>query len=138
TLADKNVENDALFGVFTLDAEILEVTGVPERIEIAFNGDRIVSITYMREHSRQDGLLRDTAVADDPNGLDGLTLGECETGGNSEQQYGGKTENESRNSRFAGNRAVHDLHRAGVLRRAQVLVRSKVRLHGKNMHTLTA
>jgi hypothetical protein len=33
---------------------------------------------------------------------------------------------------------VLDLHRAGALRRAQVLVRSMVRLHGKNMHTLIA
>jgi hypothetical protein len=33
---------------------------------------------------------------------------------------------------------VLDLHRAEALRRAQVLVRSKVRLHGKNMHTLIA
>ena len=29
-------------------------------------------------------------------------------------------------------------HRAGALRRAQVLVLSKIRLHGKNMHTLIA
>ena len=32
-LADENVEDDALFGVFTLDAQIVEVAGVPERVE---------------------------------------------------------------------------------------------------------
>jgi hypothetical protein len=92
----------------------------------------------MVEHPSKDFLIGDEAIPDDPNGLDGLRLGESDAGGENEQEYGGKTKNGRRNPRFAGDGIVRDLHRAGVLRRAQVLVRSKVRLHGKNMHTLTA
>ena len=50
----------------------------------------------------------------------------------------GKTRGTALNLRSAGDGSVLDLHRAGALRRAQVLVRSKNRLHGKNMHTLIA
>ena len=33
-LADKNVEDDALFGVFALDAEIIKVGSVPKGVEV--------------------------------------------------------------------------------------------------------
>jgi hypothetical protein len=77
-------------------------------------------------------------------------LGEECTGREYKQEQKKKPRNNGRNPRIAGDHVVLDeyptnlsvgapyLHRAGILRRAQVLVRSKVRLHGKNMHTLTA
>ena len=93
----------------------------------------------MREHARLDGLLGNAAVADDPDGLDDLRLlGESGAGGEGEQQQQNQPGKQKRDPQIAGNNVELDLHRAGVLRRAQVLVRSKVRLHGKNMHTLTA
>ena len=105
----------------------------------------------MGEHAGEDGFLRDTAIADDPDGFDGLrTLGDGKAGSEYEDEGEREPRDESRNPEIAGNGIVLEdpaakqsvgssyLHRAGVLRRAQILVRSKVRLHGKNMHTLTA
>ncbi len=39
SFTDEDIEDDALFGVFALDAQIFKVTGVPERVEIALDGD---------------------------------------------------------------------------------------------------
>ena len=72
--ADEDVEDDAFIRVFAFDAQVLEVAGVPEGVEIALNGDRIVNITRMCEHAGEDGFLGNTAVADDPDGIDGLRL----------------------------------------------------------------
>jgi hypothetical protein len=66
-LADKDVKNDALLGVLALDAQILEIARVPERVEVALDGNRIVSIAGMGEHPGQDGFLGDAPVADDPD-----------------------------------------------------------------------
>ena len=72
-------------------------------------------------------------------GIDGLgLLGHGGAGGDKKNQHQNAPGEQEKGPRFAGDEVVLDLHRAGVLRRAQVLVRSKVRLHGKNMHTLTA
>ncbi len=71
-LADKDVEDDALFRVLALDAQVLEVAGVPERVEIALDGDRIVGIAGVGEHPGQDGFLGDAPVADDANLVDGV------------------------------------------------------------------
>ena len=140
---DEDVQDDALLRVFALDAQILEVAGVPQRVEVALDGDRIVGVAGMSKEPRQDGLLGNAPVADDPNLIDGLrSLGQ---GGD----RGKRQDDKQRNPRHArcssgcgpqcaGDGSVLDLHRAGALRRAQVLVRSMVRLHGKNMHTLIA
>jgi len=84
----------------------------------------------------EDGLLGNAPVADDTNLVDGLRrLGQGRAG--RKHQHNGQR-HPDRYPRQAGDESVLDLHRVGVLRRAQVLVRSKVRLHGKNMHTLIA
>ena len=64
-LADKDVKNDALLGVFALDAQILEIARVPERVEVALDRNRIICIAGMGEHPGQDGFLGDAPVADD-------------------------------------------------------------------------
>ena len=64
-LTDKDVKDDALLGVLALNAQILEIAGVPERVEVALDRNRIVSIAGMGEHPGQDGFLGDAPVADD-------------------------------------------------------------------------
>jgi len=98
----------------------------------------------------KDGFLGNAPVTYDANLLNRqLILGEGRMGaysqGEHEQQAANKrerargvTRNMALNPRSAGDGSVLDLHWAGALRRAQVLVRSKNRLHGKNMHTLIA
>ena len=66
-LADKDVQDDALFRVLALDAQIVEVARVPERVEVALDRDRVVGIADMGKQAGQDGFLGDAAVADDAN-----------------------------------------------------------------------
>jgi hypothetical protein len=68
----QNVEDDALLRVLALDAQVLEVRGIPERVEVALDGDRIVGVAGVGKEARQDGLLGDAPVADDANLLDRL------------------------------------------------------------------
>ena len=72
--ADKNIQDDALFGVFALDAEIVEVAGIPERIEVALDRDRVVGVAGVGKEPRQHGLFGNAPVADDPNRIDSLRL----------------------------------------------------------------
>src|ERR1700759_1923044 len=104
----------------------------------------------MSEHPSQNRFLGDAAVTDNPDGLNGGLLSEDCTGREYKQEQKKKPRKNGRDPQIAGDHVVLDeyptdlsvgasyLHRAGILRRAQVLVRSMVRLHGKNMHTLTA
>ena len=136
---DEDVEDDALLRVFPLDAQILKVAGVPERVEVALDGDGIVGVTGMGEQAREYGLLGDAAVADDADRLNcGGRLGERAAGDNDQQEEDGRLAKAAGSPPRERCQSMLDLHRAGALRRTQVLVRSKVRLHGKNKHTLTA
>ena len=54
---DEDVEDDALLRVFALDAQVLEVAGVPEGVEVAFDRDWIVGVPDMGEHAGEDGFL---------------------------------------------------------------------------------
>ena len=65
--ADENIEDDALLRVFALNAQVFKVAGVPEGIEVALDRDGIVDVAGMGEHSGEDGLLGNAAVADDPD-----------------------------------------------------------------------
>ncbi len=62
-----DVENDALGGILPRDLQILEVSGVPERVEVALDGRRIVGISRVGKQPRQDGLSGNAAVADHPD-----------------------------------------------------------------------
>src|SRR6202035_722746 len=52
------------------DLQILEVSRVPERVEVALDGCRIVDISLMAEQPRQHRLSGNAAVADHPDLLD--------------------------------------------------------------------
>ncbi len=74
-LHDEDVEDDALFGVFALDAEIIEVAGVPKGVKVALDGDRIVDVAHVGEEAGQDGLFGNAPIADDTDLVDGLRGG---------------------------------------------------------------
>ena len=65
--ADKHIQEDALFGILALDAQILEVAGVPERVEIALDGDGVVGVALVGKHAGEDGFFGDAPVANDAN-----------------------------------------------------------------------
>jgi hypothetical protein len=69
----KTFEDDALLRVFALDAQVFEVARVPERVEVALDGDGIVGVAGMGKQARQDGLLGNAPVADDANLPPGTT-----------------------------------------------------------------
>ncbi len=71
-LTDKDVKDDALLGVLALNAQILEIARVPERVEVALDRDGIVGVAGMGEHPGQDGFLGDAPVADDADLVDGV------------------------------------------------------------------
>src|SRR5581483_2325585 len=69
---DKNVEDDALFRVLALDAQVFEVARIPERVEVTLDRDGIVSIALMGKEPGEDGLPGNAAVADHANLSDRL------------------------------------------------------------------
>ena len=60
--------------VLALDAQILEVARVPQRVEVALDGDGIVGVAGVGKEPRQHRLFGDAPVADDANLIDGLRL----------------------------------------------------------------
>ena len=54
-----DVQDDALGSVLALDAHILEVAGVPQRVEVALHGQRVVGIVDVAEHAGQNCFLGD-------------------------------------------------------------------------------
>ncbi len=138
-LANEDVEDDALFCIFSLNAQVFKVAGVPERIEVALDRNRVVGVAGMGEEARKDRFLGNAAIADDPDLVNGLRgLGQGGARGNDQQEQQRDSRHPAKDLQCATERSVLYLHRAGVLRRAQILVRSMVKLHGKNMHTLIA
>ncbi len=69
---DVDDELDAGGGVDALDADVFEVAGVPERVEVALDDGRVVQIAGAREEPGDDGFLGDAAVADDVRGAECL------------------------------------------------------------------
>ncbi len=59
-----DVQDHALLRVLALDAQVLEVAGVPERVKVAFYRRRVEGVADVRKQTRQHGFLRDAAVAD--------------------------------------------------------------------------
>ena len=66
-LFNDDVENDALGGILPRDLQILEVSGVPERVEVALDGRRIVGISGVGKQPRQHRLSGNAAVTDHPD-----------------------------------------------------------------------
>jgi len=53
--------------VLALDAHIVEVARVPERVEVALDGDRVIGVAGVGKEAGQHGFFRNAPVADDPN-----------------------------------------------------------------------
>jgi hypothetical protein len=56
------VDDPALGGRLPLDAQVVEIAGVPQRIEVAFQGRLIVNVAGAGEHAGLDSVRRDSAV----------------------------------------------------------------------------
>ena len=79
-----NVENPSLGRLLALNADVFEISGVPQRIEIALYGGWVVNVPGFCEDSRFDGFGGNAAVAVDPNIHDEVFLGQ--QGGAQKQQ----------------------------------------------------
>ena len=71
-LAHVDQKLDALGLVDTLDADVVEVAGVPERVEGLLDGGWIVDVAGLEIGAGEHRLLGDAAVADDLRGAEDL------------------------------------------------------------------
>src|SRR5215467_594866 len=71
-----NVENPSLGRLLALNADVFEISGVPQRIEIPLYGGWVVNVPRFCEDPRFDGVGGDAAVAVDPNIHDEVFLGQ--------------------------------------------------------------
>jgi len=62
-----DVNDPALGGWFPLNAQIIEIAGIPQRVEVTFQRRLIVNITRPGKHALLDGVSRDPPVAVDDN-----------------------------------------------------------------------
>ena len=69
-LFDDHIENDALGRVFPRDLQILEIARIPQRIEVALDGCRVVDISGMGKQPRQHSLSGNAPVPDHSDLLD--------------------------------------------------------------------
>ena len=58
-----NVQNPTLGTLFALEADVLKVAGIPECVEIAFDGGGIIDVTGLGENAGADGIGRNTPIA---------------------------------------------------------------------------
>ena len=71
-LAHVDQELDALGLVDALDADVVEVAGVPERVEGPLDGGGIIDVAGLEVGAGEHGLLGNAAVADDLGGAEDL------------------------------------------------------------------
>ena len=71
---DVNVDDPAFGGGLPLDAQIVEVAGVPQGIKVALQGRLVVNVTGLGEHSCPNGFRRNPAIAMDNDALDHALL----------------------------------------------------------------
>jgi hypothetical protein len=70
------MQDPALGGSLALEADVLEIASVPQRVEVALNSGLIVDVTRMGEDMGANRLRRNTAVAVDFDGTDQILLSE--------------------------------------------------------------
>ncbi len=63
--ANVDLQLEAALAWNLLDAHIVEVAGVPERVEVALHHGRVVGVAGAAEQARDDRLFGDAPVADD-------------------------------------------------------------------------
>ena len=54
-----------LVDCFALDAQVVEITGVPQGVEVAFQRRLVVDVAGLGEHAGTNGVGRDAAIAVD-------------------------------------------------------------------------
>ena len=68
--------DDPAFGrLLALKTDVLEVSRVPQGVEIALESGGVVDVSGMGENARLDGFGGDAAIAVDPDLADDLLLG---------------------------------------------------------------
>src|SRR5579863_2619586 len=73
-LLDLDDDAPALRGLFTRELDVFEVAGVPQRVEIALHGGRVVNIARFGKNTSPDGLRRDAPVTGDVDLGDNVVL----------------------------------------------------------------
>ena len=80
-----HVDDPALGGGLALNAQIVKISGVPQRVEVPFQGCLVVNIPGPGEHAGFDGLRRDAPVAADGN-LDDHVVLLCRAGARKDEK----------------------------------------------------
>ena len=83
-LFEVNVKDPAFGGLFALKTDVLVVAGVPEGVEVAFDGGGVVDVADLAEDASPDRVRRDAAVAVGNDADDEVLLGE--NGGSQEHK----------------------------------------------------
>ena len=71
-----NMKNPTLGGLFTLDADVLEIAGIPMGIKVALDSGLVVDITRAGEDASTNCFGRDAAIASNVNVRDDILLPE--------------------------------------------------------------
>src|ERR1019366_842497 len=75
-LLEVDVKNPAFGALFALKADVLKVARVPQGVEVAFDGGRVVDVADLGKDAGPDRVGRDAAVAVDGDPDDQILLGE--------------------------------------------------------------
>jgi hypothetical protein len=75
-LFDVDVEDPAFVALLALEADVFEVAGVPESVEVALEGGGVVDVANFAEDAGSDGVSGDAAVAVDLDADDEVSLAE--------------------------------------------------------------
>jgi hypothetical protein len=74
------VKNPTLGTLFALDAKIVEIARIPQRVEVALNACRIINVAGTGKHAGSDGFGGDSAIAVNPYVFNDSLLRERHTG----------------------------------------------------------
>ena len=64
-LLDVDMDDPALGRLFAFDSQIVEIAGVPQGIEVPFQGLLVIHVARLGEHAGTNGFRRNPAVAMD-------------------------------------------------------------------------
>src|SRR6185437_8267306 len=81
---DINVDDPAFLAGLALEAQIIEVTGIPQGVEIAFQGGLVINVARPGKYVRPDSLAGNAAIAVNFNIFDDVLLGR---GGKGQQPH---------------------------------------------------
>jgi hypothetical protein len=70
----------ALGYLFALEADIVEIAGIPQRVEVAFQGSLVVNVACLGKETGADGLGRDAAVTVNDDVVNEVALSQSRNG----------------------------------------------------------